>query len=333
MIVYDRPKKLIGEIRQSMRWNSSLNKYEYPLIVDTSKENDNSYCIFVSDLKKYLKNNLSTVKSIPEKSKLYFDKSSKFPRFKLEQTDYKRCIKIDKADYIVAKAEAPSCNYYTAYVSIIETPDGYYGTRENLTKTDCHNLLNVVMSSIIIHNDSIKYKLTQSELVYLNCITNKYSVPMILDDDLNSTVDKLNPVLTIDDVDQIYTMLKSSDPETAGLGLKILTNYNVSETPCSTRFILGSTHNEWRWSNAKTGVSVKNMLESIDYYRIYRTSFPDILYYCKKNDEEMTDTDKQLMQHLIMRKTEDYIKATNYNIIDQVGKFGINVEITISKNE
>lgn len=30
-----------------------------------------------------------------------FDKSSKFPRFKLEQTSYKRCIKEAKADYIV----------------------------------------------------------------------------------------------------------------------------------------------------------------------------------------------------------------------------------------
>lgn len=316
-----------------MKWNSQLNKYDYPLIVDTAKENDNSYCIFVSDLKNYLKNDISTVKSIPDKSKLYFDKSSKFPRFKLEQTDYKRCIKINKADYIVAKAEEPDYRYGTNYISIIETPNGYYGTRENITKTECSNLLNIATNLITMHNESIKYKLTQSELVYLNCITNKYSIPMILDDDLNLAVDKLNPVLTIDDVDQIYTMLKSSDPETAGLGLKILTNYNVSETPCSARFILGSTNHEWRWSNAKTGVSVKNMLESIDYYRIYRTSFPDILYYCKKNDEEITDTDKQLMQHLIMRKTEDYIKGANYNIIDQVSKFGINVEITISKNE
>jgi hypothetical protein len=305
--------------------------YEYPLIVDTKQANSDEYCIFISDLQKYLKNDISTVKSIPDKSKLYFDKSSKFPRFKLEQTEYKRCIKIDKADYIVAKAEKPSL--YSMYTCVIETPDGYYGSRKDITKTECHELLNIDINSIIIHKDSIKYKLTKGELVYLNCITNKYSIPMILDDDLNNIVDNINPILTIDDVDQIYTMLKSSDSETSGLGLKLLTNYNISETPCSVRFILGSTHNDWKWTNAKTSVSVRNMLESIDYYRIYNTSFPNILYYCKNDNDEITDIDKQLMQHLIMRKTEDYIKSVNSGLIGQVNQFGINVEIKISKNE
>lgn len=219
--------------------------YEYPLIVDTKQANSDEYCIFYSDLQKYLKNDISTVKSIPDKSKLYFDKSSKFPRFKLEQTEYKRCIKIDKADYIVAKAIKPRVNY-PIYTCIIETPDGYYGSREGITKTECHELLNIDIDSIIIHKDSMTCKLTQGEITYLNCITNKYSIPMILDDDLNNIVDNINPILTIDDVDQIYAMLKSSDSETSGLGLKLLTNYNISETPCSVRFILGSTHNDWK---------------------------------------------------------------------------------------
>lgn len=75
------------------------------------------------------------------------------------------------------------------------------------------------------------------------------------------------------------------------------------------------------------------MLESIDYYRLYSTSFPDIIYYCQNKDEKLTDTDKQLMQHLILRKTEDYIKSVNSRIIQQVSQFGINVEIKVSKNE
>ena len=32
---------------------------------------------------------------------LYFSASSEFPRFKLTDTGYKRCIKIDKADFVV----------------------------------------------------------------------------------------------------------------------------------------------------------------------------------------------------------------------------------------
>lgn len=332
MIVYDRPKQLIGEIRQSMVWDQHLRRYEYPIKVDTKLSQNHEYCIFVSDLKKYLKNDLQTVKSIPDKSKLYFDKSSKFPRFKLEQTEYKRCIKINKADYIVANPEMPT-RYYSRFYSILETKEGYYGVAESLNISECCKLLSVDPSSVVMHNDQIKTGLTPRELAYLNGITNKYPIPMITDDDLNITVDKLNPVLTIDDVDQIYTMLKSSDSETAGLGLKLLTNYNVSETPCTVRFLLGSTKEHWKWCNAKTGVSVKNMLETIDYNRIYRWGFPDILYYCKSKDEQVTDIDKQLMQHLIMEKTTDHFKAANGYVVDLVGQFGINVDITVSKDE
>ena len=155
MIIYDRSKKLIGDIHKSMKWNNQTRAYEYPLVVSTALANSDKYCIFCSDLKKYLKNDISTVKSIPNKSKLYFDKSSKFPRFKLEQTEYKRCIKIDKADYIVSKAEKPNL-YSMRYNCIIETPDGYYGSKESITKAKCHELLNVDINSIIIHNDSLQ---------------------------------------------------------------------------------------------------------------------------------------------------------------------------------
>jgi hypothetical protein len=38
-------------------------------------------------------------------SKLFFDPGSSFPRFKLAMSDNKRCIKLDKGDYIVVSGD------------------------------------------------------------------------------------------------------------------------------------------------------------------------------------------------------------------------------------
>lgn len=52
-----------------------------------------------------------------------FDKSSKFPRFKLEQTTYKRCIKESKADYIVLNIDKA---LHSSNVKLFETQDAFY---------------------------------------------------------------------------------------------------------------------------------------------------------------------------------------------------------------
>ena len=61
----------------------------------------------------YPKKDLSQIskleaKTVQPESVLYFDPGSGFPRFKLSLTDNKRCIKLDKANYIVVSGK---CEY------------------------------------------------------------------------------------------------------------------------------------------------------------------------------------------------------------------------------
>ena len=68
----------------------AYNKYD---IVDSALFAYNKNRDFIKNIQS------RAVSNIEENSKIYFYKQSKFPRFKLQETSYKRVIKQDKADY------------------------------------------------------------------------------------------------------------------------------------------------------------------------------------------------------------------------------------------
>lgn len=55
----------------------------------------------VSSLTNKINNNIIKKENINQSATLYFDKACTFPRYKLQDTNFKRCVKLDKADYIV----------------------------------------------------------------------------------------------------------------------------------------------------------------------------------------------------------------------------------------
>ena len=256
-----------------------------------------------------------------------FDKSSKFPRFKLEQTQYKRCIKETKADYIVINVE--KC-FRASNISLWETNDAFYYSYWKGTTEDLASVLNIPITTIISHGLSrIYFELNKHQMAFINLLNNKFSKPVILDDDLNKIVDSCNPTLTQDDVDQLMAMLQSTDQETSGLALKLLTNYDVMATPCTVRYMLITTSHAWRWSNAKTSVAVKNMLDTIDLGS-YTTYFPSCLNYCIKQGEVCEGVDKEMFQKFVVEKARSTIKSDVENRMGPLEKFGIKVEINVT---
>lgn len=80
------------------------------------------------DLSEISKNETKTIK--PE-SILYFDSGSGFPRFKLALTDNKRCIKLDKADYIVVSGSNHCRQLGTNYVVLEDDTLVYFIRQED----------------------------------------------------------------------------------------------------------------------------------------------------------------------------------------------------------
>lgn len=182
----------------------------------------------------------SDLSSVPEKATLYFSESSKFPRYKLEQTKFKRKIKADKADYIVYKPYVPEhSEWLSIYSNNIDTL--YIALDVKLDKENVTLLGNYVYPL----SDTTKDQLDLAKTSY------KY----LTDDQLNELCDKYAPDLTDDAFNQILNLTFSSDSENIGLGLKIFATHNVSKYPMTARFLLSCT--ELRAITAN--VTIKNL--------------------------------------------------------------------------
>lgn len=306
-------------------WNENLYRYDETPVVKTDESRGTA--ILERDYQKILRNPINTVKTIKDNAVLMFDKSSKFPRFKLEQTSYKRCIKEAKADYIVVNIDKSP---RSSYIKLWETKDAFYYSYWKGETADLASALSIPVTMITAYGDTRIYPdLTKHQIAYMNLLNNKYSKPVILDDDLNKIVDSQNQALTQDDVDQIMAMLQSSDNETAGLALKLLTNYNVMATPCTVRYMLITTHHNWRWCNAKTSVSVKNMIDTLDLGS-FSSYFPACLHYCIKQGEACEGVDREMFQKFISDKTTTSLQSYVESAYGSLSKYGIKVELNIT---
>lgn len=216
--------------------------------------------------KKYLEKRVTT---IPEDSTLYFDKSSEFPRMKLQNTKFKRCVKLDKADYIVVSKDI-GCSDYTRKGSLFEWR-GKYILVEDYAKSELSRYGNPDQVVLKAFPDSKKvydgtitdYTLKgQYPILYT---TGEYTKPFIYDDDLNKIVDKSFDGITDEDLITVAGMLKSPDNDTVNLGLQMLAGFNVSSCPGLVTFILQSYP---RWTQCyKSTVLTDNLLNTLKINR------------------------------------------------------------------
>ena len=125
---YTKPIKLF-QVRYTR--TNSLPKYTYQeLSPDTAigacTPND---VIELSGTKRTF--NPNNFGKLTEGATLYFDKSATFPRYKLEGSGFKRCIKKEKADFIIV-GKTDTKGYYRSWFYVYEDPNymyvAYYAT-------------------------------------------------------------------------------------------------------------------------------------------------------------------------------------------------------------
>lgn len=214
------------------------------------------------------------VSNIEENSKIYFYKQSKFPRFKLQETSYKRVIKQDKADYF----EIPKIPNYTYFGDfyIFENDCAVFMVNKNIIDTYADGDLKIFLEKLeAIENRSNFnpeptyigpiYKVKKSESYIFDFVEKFPNVKIILDSKMNEIVSKAFQPITENDVNTILPMLKSSDSETIGLGLKLLANTDIIATPYLAYTILNHTYCNWRYNPVKTSVSVAQMINSLNF--------------------------------------------------------------------
>ena len=208
------------------------------------------------------------VTTIPEDSVLYFDKSSEFPRLKLQNTKFKRCIKLDKADYIVVnksnnviqESKGYLYSYKSGYIFIYQS-DTYdlfgYRNVDLEIKSKFPDAEKVYEGEISLYYTTDNYKVSYNDGIYTK--------PFIYDSDLNILVDKSFDDVTDEDLNAVIGMLKSPDNDVVNLGLQMLAGFNVSSCPGLITFIL---HSYPRWKGIyRHGTIVENLLNTLDISR------------------------------------------------------------------
>lgn len=253
---YDKPIKLF---RLSSR--GDWRRYEYyieKLADDTQIGSVTKYDI-VELTSKSRKFDPALFGTLTDNATLFFDKSATFPRYKLEGSGYKRCIKKEKADFIIVGKTQPK-NSYRSYLTVWEIGDelwvSYYShnTGEVLA---AFNKFGISDAKLLYSGNVMVYPPDAQILLETNP-----SKPLIWDYDLDKKINTALPVVTESDVKQILAMLASNDYSIIDLGLKTLATFDITSRPLTTLCIL-AINNKWTTASAATSVAVETMLTSL----------------------------------------------------------------------
>lgn len=212
-----------------------------------------------------INNNLIKKEDVNLSSTLYFDKACTFPRYKLEGTNFKRCIKVDKADYIVIpKSYNKIWNFNTSnYIYEIEDDKRIY-------------LFDQTAYDIIPDKSKFNIcKFEQTDYLYADTqalgflaynVLHVYNKPFIFEEDLDKLISETHlDKLDADTVNSIYEMMSSKDDDSIELGCKLLTSFNVFDKVLTTSLLLFLTQDKWYYNKGSKSVAFKSMLQSLHY--------------------------------------------------------------------
>lgn len=283
--------------------------------------NDYGIMDYQSDNYKNKLKNIVDKANINLKSTLYFDKGSSFPRLKLDGTDFKRCIKIDKADYIVIpKIDASFITFGGKYKYKIERNNVIYLLTE-LNKNEYSCLINLIEPWNYTGYYSTNNK-KDAQTIYN--ILFEYNKQLIYEKELDSIISKDLEKLDRENIESIYDMLKSTDDSSIELGCKLLSSFDVNETNLTTSILLFLTQDHWIQNKGSNSVLFKNMLNSINYPEYgYR-----IIDYVFKEHGAVSEKDRTLAKGLIKPWIIQTIEqVANFSI--EKCPFKINIEVEV----
>ena len=303
-----------------------------------------------ADLYKIVKSKSASLK---KGSTLYFGKTAKFPRFKLASTsDYKRCIKLDKADFVVIGNDIP-VDYSGSNCIVIEDDKNVYfisseyylnSIRVEISarkKFEADQLKFLLDNQLFYGtNPKVIYKGNYSTFAGKNTISDVENIlngtytNIILDSDVDAEINKVLPTLTEEDVTSINDLFNSSDTASQELGLKLLTGFNVEATPVTVRTLIGQ-YEKLRWLNAWNSVGVQQVLSSIKWTGFI--SFPTYIYNALQWSEDQgtvpySEEDLKLCRKLYARAAATVMDAAVKRIaesgMNKIFNFNIKYEIS-----
>lgn len=197
------------------------------------------------DLSNYNTFEIPVATEIPEDAKLVFDKTSKYPRHKLQTTKFVRKIKESLADYIVGNyKKSPLVSIKRTYpLAFVSDKSIIFTNDDSITITDIKQSGAPFRDEdfTIVKNFSVLC-LDNEEKLYIDYMEGKHTIPLVTDSLLNKLTDACSDVITPDDVNAIIQLIKTNDKDNIGLGAKLFCQFNLSATPAFAHIFLMYYH-------------------------------------------------------------------------------------------
>lgn len=287
------------------RWGDPLKSEEYNYILLGSNE----------DVKNLIKSKINT-NPISSFKKVYFDKLCKYPRFKVKElTSISRSLKPLNVDScIITPIEFQEYNYwykgklkYDILVGFSKSSNSYYFINETdysysnstlevfykqklsqFPNLDPQNsLLSALIADKILPIDTIPYYqgkiivLKNNGYEYVNNIINNYT-KITYDTELDKFINTNLQKLTSSDIKEIDKMLKSSDDTVVGMGMKLLSNFDIDSSRCTLAILILNN-----WDNIVDNFTFK----SVGFQQVLKSVYGN---YSKINIGSRTSRDKYL---------------------------------------
>lgn len=326
-------------------------------IVDVCEIDDKSeslYCGTNKELTDIITNKLNK-NPISSFKKLYFCKSCSYPRYKLaECTNIKRCNSPAKADAcVISKREIrPTFNNMNVFYS--QSTNTYYLMdfalnvkriwmkddqrkaleyilkKENYTGTIEDNIRLLIKFNVLPQDTTSVYTgvyslISEIEYEYCNNIINNF-MQIIYDTDLDTFVSQQNVKITQSDIDTIDTMLKSSDASVVSMGMKLLSNYDITSSICACTILIMNNITRIKSNSTRTSVGFQQLLKTLDI------SIYDSYAYAINNAFKQSNdvTDKNVAKRLIAKEIQSEMHSYFGRLKQQYPDIPITCDITCS---
>lgn len=257
--------------------------------------------------------------------KLLFDKGSDFPRVKLQNTSFKRCIKESKADVIVVPKVELRDYLVRNNFSLLKLDDQLACSEWNL-RSDYKQVLSDNFSNIeLLYQGQATIYTSKYDWV-VKYVNGEYTKPFIYDTDLDVITNKAGEELTEDTINSVIDMLKSPDKETNKLGLVTLSGFNIEPYKNTIRFIL-ETYSNWKTIQGK-GVLIENLANSLNVSTSIRIDKRYVINNVFQNPIS-SNKDGEMINKLVIPVLIDCVTS----VVDQYfyGKYMPKINITIDE--
>jgi hypothetical protein len=276
----------------------------------------------------------------------------------------KRTIKLDKADKVVVSKYNPIYVKPTSYrlretkpyLAYSPSEDVYYyfNTVRNSSydngwpkavsqfnqiykkysstghQTELYEILKYLS---IIPNDSFVmsedvWLLTEQDYKYIDNITNNY-MQIIYDTELDKFIcEGLMPV-TEDDINTLHNMFSSNDNSVVGLGLKLLSSYDITSDPLSIVLLLHKHYANIRYNDAYKSVGFKQVLNSLqineDYLGHQRDKLINQVFEACHTDETKAKA-REAVRLMVLREAQEYMNKT----LNGLERYELTYDLTVN---